>query len=244
MRENKYDEPEFFERYGQMPRSVGGLSAAGEWWAFRALFPDLRGKRVLDLGCGYGWHCRYAAERGAESVVGVDISERMLAEAEKRTDDRRIEYRLSAIEDIAFADDSFDAVISSLAFHYVASFAVVVDSVKGCLRRGGDFVFSVEHPVFTAYGTQDWCHDAQGGRLHWPVDRYFLEGVRDVVFLGETVKKYHRTLTTYVGDLIAAGFEITGLVEPTPDPALLDSVPGMREELRRPMMLLLSSRLR
>nr|WP_199616218.1 hypothetical protein [Paenibacillus alkalitolerans] len=72
MKQNKYDDPEFFENYSRMPRSTGGLSAAGEWPAFRALFPVLRDKKVLDLGCGFGWHCRYARERQARSVVGID----------------------------------------------------------------------------------------------------------------------------------------------------------------------------
>mgnify|MGYP000662535541 CR=1 FL=1 len=62
-----------------------------------------------------------------------------------------------------------------------------------------------------------------------------------IIFLGEEVVKYHKTLTTYVNGLIRAGFEITGLIEPEPDPALLDTIPGMRDELRRPMMLLVSA---
>ncbi len=62
-----------------MPRSVGGLDEAGEWPAFRLLLPDLRGKRVLDLGCGFGWHCRFAVGHGAQTAVGVDLSEKMLS---------------------------------------------------------------------------------------------------------------------------------------------------------------------
>lgn len=54
---NPYDQENFFQQYSQMPRSQGGLAAAGEWQQLRALFPPLQGKRVLDLGCGYGWHC-------------------------------------------------------------------------------------------------------------------------------------------------------------------------------------------
>ena len=65
MRENRYDDPKFFEKYSQMDRSVKGLSGAGEWETLRPLLPDFAGKRVLDMGCGYGWHCRYAAEQGA-----------------------------------------------------------------------------------------------------------------------------------------------------------------------------------
>ena len=57
---NPYDQENFFQQYSQMTRSQGGLAAAGEWQQLRALFPPLQGKRVLDLGCGYGWHCRYA----------------------------------------------------------------------------------------------------------------------------------------------------------------------------------------
>ena len=85
MKENKYDDASFFEKYSRFPRSVGGLDAAGEWPALQGMLPDFTGKRVLDLGCGFGWHCVYAAMRGAASVTGVDISERMLARARVET---------------------------------------------------------------------------------------------------------------------------------------------------------------
>ena len=103
-------------------------------------------------------------------------------------------------------------------------------------------MFSVEHPIFTASGTQDWFYDEQGNILHWPVDRYSNEGLRKSIFLGEEVLKYHKTLTTYVNGLIKAGFEITGLVEPRPEEHLLQKNPGSIDELRRPMMLLISAR--
>lgn len=59
-----------------MARSEGGLKAAGEWQTLRSVLPDFTGKTVLDLGCGYGWHCRYAAEHGAKQVLGIDASEK------------------------------------------------------------------------------------------------------------------------------------------------------------------------
>ena len=74
MKENKYDDENFFQKYSEMYRSVHGLAGAGEWQALRGLLPDFRGKCVLDLGCGYGWHCKYAAEQGAREVLGTDIS--------------------------------------------------------------------------------------------------------------------------------------------------------------------------
>lgn len=85
MKENKYDDNIFFQKYSQMSRSQQGLAGAGEWETLRKLLPDFKDKRVLDLGCGYGWHCIYAMEHGASSVVGVDISHKMLEVAKEKT---------------------------------------------------------------------------------------------------------------------------------------------------------------
>jgi 2-polyprenyl-3-methyl-5-hydroxy-6-metoxy-1,4-benzoquinol methylase len=140
-RENKYDDEAFFKSYSGMPRSVEGLQAAGEWHELKKLLPDFAGKRVLDLGCGFGWHCRYAAEQGAASVVGIDISEKMLEEAAKKTSQANIRYIRMALEDIDFPAGSFDIAISSLALHYVESFPLVAAGVKKCLERGRLFCF-------------------------------------------------------------------------------------------------------
>lgn len=241
MKENRYDDEDFFQKYRAFPRSVEGLSAAGEWHELRRLLPDFAGKRVLDVGCGFGWHCIYAAEQGAARVMGTDISQKMLDVAREKTSYPHVEYRQVAMEDLDFPADSFDVVLSSLAFHYTPDFRAVCERIASCLAPGGSFVFSAEHPVFTAFGTQDWAYDEEGARDHWPVDRYFEEGEREAIFLGERVVKYHRTLTSYLDTLLQTGFAIKRVVEPQPDPALLDEVPGMRDELRRPMMLLVAA---
>jgi SAM-dependent methyltransferase len=242
MKQNKYDDDTFFNKYSNMDRSKNGLEGAGEWHELKNMLPDFKDKRVLDLGCGFGWHCRYAVENGARSVIGIDISQKMLSEAKSKTKCGNIEYICMPIEDIDFPEESFDVVISSLALHYIKSFEDVLDRVYKCLSRGGDFIFSVEHPILTAQGPQDWYYDDKGNILHWPVDHYFTEGIRNAKFLGEEVIKYHRTLTTYLNSLIKIGFEITGVVEPKPAENMLNTVPGMRDELRRPMMLLVSAR--
>ena len=131
-------------------------------------------------------------------------------------------------------------MISSLAFHYVRDFPPLVEKIAGWLRPGGDFVFSVEHPVFTAAGSQDWQYDDQGNILHFPVDNYYYEGRRTAIFLGEPVTKYHRTLTTYLDTLLQSGFSIRRVVEPQPPADMMD-LPGMKDEMRRPMMLLVAA---
>ena len=244
VKQNKYDDDVFFDKYSNMSRSKNGLEGAGEWHELKKMMPNFKDKRVLDLGCGFGWHCRYAVENGARSVIGIDISQKMLSEAKSKTKCGNIEYICMPIEDIDFPEGSFEVVISSLALHYIKSFEDVLDRVYKCLSTGGDFVFSVEHPIFTAQGPQDWYYDDKGNILHWPVDHYFTEGIRNAKFLGEEVIKYHRTLTTYLNSLIKIGFEITGVVEPKPAENLLNTVSGMLDELRRPMMLLVSARKR
>jgi SAM-dependent methyltransferase len=213
MKQNKYDDPAFFANYSQMARSIGGLDAAGEWPAFRALLPTLGDKNVLDLGCGFGWHCRYARQQQARSVMGVDLSEKMLARARESTNDAAIEYRRLAIEDIDFSAGEFDVVVSSLALHY----------------------------VFTALAAQDWYYGQHGERLHWPVDHYQDEGPRQARFLDHEVVKYHRTVATYVNTLIDSGFTITKLSEPQPTQELLDTHPEWQDETRRPMFLLIAA---
>ena len=99
MKENVYDKESFFEKYGEMLRSKEGLKGAGEWPTLEKILPDFEGKRTLDLGCGYGWHCMYAASKGASHVVGIDLSEKMLQEAEKKKESDKIEYHRIGIED-------------------------------------------------------------------------------------------------------------------------------------------------
>jgi SAM-dependent methyltransferase len=241
MKQNKYNEAEFFARYSKMERSVGGLDQAQEWHAFRALLPDLRDKRLLDLGCGFGWHCRYARQKQVRSVVGVDLSEKMIARAKAISDGPNIEYRQSAIEDIDFPADEFEVVISSLALHYVERFDLVCQKIHRWLVVGGTFVLSVEHPMFTALADQQWCCGPNGERVHWPVDQYQQEGPRHTRWLADDVVKYHRTIATYVNTLIDSGFRISQLSEPQPAPETLIEQPDLKDDCRRPTFLLIAA---
>ncbi|MBN3543869.1 class I SAM-dependent methyltransferase [Fictibacillus barbaricus] len=239
MKQNKYDDAKFFSAYEKMPRSVKGLEGAGEWHVLKELMPQLKDKTLLDLGCGFGWHCLYAREQQARAVTGVDISEKMLSKAREQTDGPYISYINSSIEDIDFPDSSFDVVFSSLAFHYLKSFEEVCKKVYDSLKPEGTFLFSVEHPIFTSRKEQDWYYDEQGNLLHWPVDNYQTEGIRETTFLTENVIKYHRTISTYINNLLDAGFNIKAVNEPVPSDQMLKEIPEMLHETRRPMFLII-----
>ncbi len=176
-----YDNEAFFAAYGEMLRSREGLSAAGEWSRFRGLFPGLEGKRVLDLGCGYGWHCAYAARMGAAFVLGLDISEKMIEKARAEHSAPTIRYEVGDLASYSYPPETYDLVLSNLALHYVEDLTAVYRTVFRALRPGGCFLFNIEHPVFTAGVGQDWVYDGAGNALYWPVDGYYFRTERSEV---------------------------------------------------------------
>ncbi len=238
---NIYDNEEFFNAYSQMSRSKDGLTAAGEWHQLRPLFPDLHDKAVLDIGCGYGWHSKYAAEQGAKSVLGFDLSEKMIAKAKIRNADERITYEVCGIEEYAYPKDTYDVAVSNLALHYVADLDAVYGNIYKTLKDDGVFLLNIEHPVFTAGVNEDWIYDGDRRPQFWPVDNYFYAGERQTHFLGQTVTKQHHTLTQIIMGLIRAGFVLEAVEEAQPCAEMM-KIPGMKDEMRRPMMLLIRAR--
>ncbi|MBQ8831303.1 MAG: class I SAM-dependent methyltransferase [Oscillospiraceae bacterium] len=235
---NIYDNKGFFEAYANMPRSRDGLTQAGEWELLKSLFPDVSGKKLLDLGCGYGWHCKYAAQQGAEAVLGIDQSENMIAEAKHRHPDERITYRVCALQDYEYPADDFDVVVSNLVLHYVEDLSSVYKNVHKTLKKDGVFLVNIEHPVFTAGVNQSWIMK-DDAPLYWPVDNYYYPGERVTDFLGHAVTKQHHTLTQILNGLIESGFAIEAVHEVEPPIEWRDVMP---EEMRRPMMLIVKAR--
>jgi SAM-dependent methyltransferase len=241
MTQNIYDNPDFFAGYSRLGRSVEGLAGAAEWPALRALLPPMQGLRVVDLGCGFGWFCRWARAEGAGRVLGLDVSENMLARARAETDDPGIAYARADLELLSLAEGAFDLAYSSLALHYIADLAGLLRTVHRALVPGGALVFSVEHPIFTAPSRPGWAVDERG-RKTWPVDDYLREGPRSTDWLAKGVIKQHRTIGTYLNLLIGAGFAITHVEEWGPTEAQIATRPEWAEERLRPPFLLVGAR--
>ena len=231
---NQYDNPEFFAEYARMSRSRFGLEGAGEWSQLEPLVPVLSGKSVLDLGCGYGWHCAYAARKGAASVLGIDQSECMIRDARRRNAAPGVTYRICGLEDYEYPPECFDLVISNLVLHYIADLDWVYRKVLITLKPGGVFLFNIEHPTFTAGVRQEFSPDGT-----WPVTDYFYPGERKTNFLGHAIAKQHHTLTQIIMGLIRAGFQIEAVEEAMPPIQWRAQMP---EEMKRPMMLLVRAK--
>ena len=242
MAQNVYDDGEFFAAYGQLPRSVDGLDAAPEWPALRAMLPPMTGARVVDLGCGYGWFCRWAVDAGAASVLGVDVSERMLQRAGADGIDTRLTYRRADLDELELDADAFEFAYSSLALHYLVDIDRLFAQVARSLTPGGRFVFSCEHPILTAPSTQRFVAGPNGPV--WALDDYQVEGPRVTDWLAPGVIKQHRTISTYFAALRRAGFDITDLIEWRPTDDELAEHPDWATELDRPMFLLVGATLR
>ena len=236
--QNIYDDATFFEGYKSLRDTDTGLNGALEIPVLHRLLPALSNLDVLDLGCGFGEFARFARTQGAASVTGVDISRRMLEEATLRTSDPSVKYLQCPIERYDPAPCSFDLAVSSLALHYVEDYAALVERVFQGLKPGGRFLFSVEHPVCTAYPA-GWTRDDEGRKRHWPLDHYRLEGKRDTRWFVDGVIKYHRTVETYVNTLIRAGFVLEHLGEPAPSVEVLKARPMLEDDCRRPPFLFL-----
>ena len=231
---NQYDNSGFFAEYAKMSRSQYGLEGAGEWHQLEPMFPELAGKAVLDLGCGYGWHCKYAAEHGAYPVLGIDQSVRMIEEAKRRNTGEGIEYQICDLLDFAYPEETYDLVVSNLVLHYLEDLDGIYQHIYRTLKPGGVFLFNIEHPTFTAGVNQQFAADGT-----WPVTDYYYPGERITDFLGHEVKKYHHTLTQILNGLLKIGFVIEAVEEAMPPEQWRDQMPT---EMKRPMMLLVRAK--
>jgi SAM-dependent methyltransferase len=238
--QNIYNDPSFFEGYSRLRWGETGLNKVMEEPAIRSLMPDLTGKRVLDLGCGFGHVARYARRMGAAEVLGVDISNRMIEAARQATDDPAILYSVIAMQDILPMPGQFDVIISSMALQYIDDYAGVVKTMAESLSVGGSFLFSIEHPIYTSL-LQGWVVDAAGKRVHWPVDRYHDESERCYTWFVDNVQKYHRTISTYLNTLVDNGLTVRRVLEPEAQPEFLAERPELSDESRRPPLLVVSA---
>ncbi len=239
-KQNIFDNETFFEGYKNIRDREHNANIVYEIPALFSMMPDLCGKKVLDMGCGFGEHCKQFVESGAAKVVGIDISEKMLAVARTENADEKIEYANMSIEDIDGIDEKFDIVVSSLALHYVEDFPGVVKKVYNLLSPGGTFIFSQEHPLLTSKVA--WIKDENGEKTGVHIANYGIEGLRELTWFVDGVQKYHRMFSTVINALAENGFIIEKVIEPLPSEEMLIQYPKYKSKLHKPDFLLFKAR--
>jgi SAM-dependent methyltransferase len=207
---------------------------------FFRLIGDLKGKKVLDAGCGEGHNTRILA-RGGAMVTGVDISPRMIVHA--RESEKRwplgIRYEVASFTDMGmFEDETFDACVSFMAMMDSPDFDRAVAEVHRVLKHGGDFFFNIIHPCFMTIGF-DWLRDSQGNPVKLMVSDYFSKEhyVERWRFgaAGEddrppfAIPYFGRTLSDYFNPLADAGFVLKRIQEPRPPASLCRRRPEFKK---------------
>jgi ubiquinone/menaquinone biosynthesis C-methylase UbiE len=242
VKQNIYDQPGFFKGYQRMRDTRVGFNEILEQLSMLSLLPEVREADVLDLGCGAGDLCRRIKALGARSVIGVDISLNMLELARKELTEG-VSFLNSPMEDLEFRAESFDLVVSSLAFHYISDLPHLFHRIHGWLKTSGTLLFSTEHPIITcSQGIHHgWTKDQSGNKLSWPVDCYSQEGKRESHWFVEGVIKYHRTLSTLINSLVEIGFTIKKVMEPIASEVDEKDWPELKEARRRPPFLIVKA---
>ncbi len=209
-RQNVYDEDAFFENFQVIRSNEVNFNDCIETPILFAMLPDLHGKTVLDIGCGMGQHAKQYSEMGAGSVLGIDISEKMLEYAEEHYSAENVAYQRMAMEDIETIGRQFDLITSSLVFDYVEDFGGLMRKIHKLMKDGAEFVFSMSHPIATAWdGAYDrYTRTETGERLYANLRNYCKEGLRKVDWVVKGYECYHRTVSSLINALIEAGFAI------------------------------------
>ena len=244
-KQNIFDNETFFENYQKLREREVNANNLFEIPERLKMLPDVKGLKILDLGCGSGEECVEYIKMGAKAVVGVDISEKMLEVAKEKNSDPAITYLCMPMEDIGSIEGEFDLAVSSLALHYIEDFKGVVKNVGRLLKKGGEFIFSQEHPMVTCHsGTAGsrWTRDENGKKIHVNISNYGKEGERETSWFVDNVKIYHRMFSTVINDLAEGGFAVERLAEPLPSDELLEKYPEYYDLFHKPDFLLVKAR--
>lgn len=234
-----YDDEDFFERYRQKRGKGNAPNELIEQPIIDELIGDIRGKKVLDLGCGDGKYGLQLLKRGAQSYHGIEGSQRMAALAQETLSVPNAKVENGDIETTAFLPRAYDLVISRLVLHYVEDLAPLLEKINASLSEQGLFVFSIEHPIITS------CYEAYHQKVkrgNWIVDNYFDSGERVNQWMGKSVIKYHRTLEEYWQLLRQAHMEILDIRESKPQPENFDNPEEYQRRMRIPLFLMIKAR--
>lgn len=201
-----------YQAAAQLPTDVAHYGPDVGTEADFRLLGDLRGKRVLELGCGGAQSSIAFAKQGA-IAIGVDLSAEMLAFARRlaEREEVRVELRHGDMADLAFVRaDSVDLVFSAYAFGFVDDLNRVFRQVHRVLRTGAPLVFSLPHPAYRLIDGDDPDQPLLVRRSYF--DREPLEYTR----YGATFAEYHHTVAALHTGLVRASYSVDTILEPAP----------------------------
>jgi SAM-dependent methyltransferase len=186
---------------------------------WRMLGP-VRGRRVLDAGCGTGYLSRRLAREGA-SVTGVDLSAAMVALAERKAHERNlsIDHRVASTSSLhGLEDASFDAVVSNYVLMDAPDLPGAAQAIARVLKPGGVAVSIFSHPCFPQAHFSRSSNE-RFNRYDWPFDYFEPQRRVDPAWrhFSGSFTWFHRPLSHYTRVFRAAGLLIDEIDEPSGD---------------------------
>jgi ubiquinone/menaquinone biosynthesis C-methylase UbiE len=184
-----------------------------------AMLGDVRGKAVLDLGCGEGGYARELSRRGAR-VTGVDGSERLIDVARQRARQEHVDaaFVLANANALGAVETrSMDLVVAAMSLMDVEDYDGAIREAARVLRPSGELVMSITHPCFSS-PVSKWVRNEAGELEFFAVDRYFDRSAweeRITPRFHSPVLRRHRPLEDFMVPALAAGLTLRALVEPS-----------------------------
>lgn len=193
--------------------------------AMRTLLPDLKGKKIISLGCGSGEDSHYLKELGAVGSIGVDIAEKLVNIARESYPD--CEFKVMDMEKLDFPDESFDFAYSSLALHYIKDWTKVFSETYRILKADSYFLFSCGHPVRSAMFMTENTEEKQVRQTAVVKNKK----TKDLTIIGNyldrrelhdglgtmgTVTTWHKSISEIFHEAQSVGFSIDKFIEPRP----------------------------
>lgn len=234
-----YNDDQFFKNYIDRRNRKESPNNIIEKPILLEMIGDVKGKKVLDLGCGDAKFGVDLLQKGCISYDGVEGSENMAKEAKKTLEGTVGIVHLSPMETWYFQSRNYDLVVSRLALHYLAELKDIFQKAHKSLSLNGRFVFSVQHPVLTSSFKSA---AASSSKKDWIVDDYFNSGERVDPWIDKKVIKYHRTIEDYYQLLKQVGFIIEDIREGTPRVEEFSSESEYKRRMRIPLFLMFSCR--
>jgi len=198
------------------------------------LLPDLKGKKVISIGCGSGEDCDQLQKRGAD-VTGVDISDSMITIAKDSYP--KCNFQVMDMENLELNDNSFDFAYSSLAIHYLEDWTKALKEAHRVLKPRASYLFSCNHPTFSAM--EYTCNDDEISESM--LRRRKNKRTNEMQITGNYFNRrrmefnewviWHKSLTEISSEITDAGFTIELIYEPTPTPKMKEVSPENYEKL-------------
>jgi SAM-dependent methyltransferase len=206
-------------------------SAHYGWWApperEMNLLGEVRGLRVLEVGCG-GGQCSIAFARQGAVAAGLDLSDEQLAFARRLAEQEGVAVRFvqgSADNLAAFADGEWDIVFSAFAFQYVGNMPRCLAECSRVLRPGGRLVFSLDHPFRDCFIDFDAASGVEEMSIV-PTRSYFDNAPMRWNWgnTGIHMESHHFSIGQWSEMLAGAGFQLRRILEPAPPTDMLDEI--------------------